>query len=85
MTSTEIQAEISEKEQLLGQTDHEVVKAVESFLTAASTASGILGLVKAVKDAIEDITDLLANRAQWRARIGELEALTPDDESGEVA
>lgn len=79
MTSTEIQSEIGEKKQLLDQTDYEVIKAVESFFTAATSASTILGLIKAIKEAVEGITQLLTDRAEWRARVNELEAMEPTE------
>lgn len=79
MTSDEIQAEISEKKQLLSQTDYKVIKAVESFFSTATEASTILGLIKAIKDAVSDFADLLKSRAEWRERINELEETTPED------
>lgn len=79
MTSEEIQAEINEKRQLLSQTDFEVLKAVERFFSSATGASTILSLVKAIKDAVSEFTDLLKSRAEWRERIGELEETTPED------
>lgn len=84
MTSQEIQAEMNAQRILLSQSDYEVLKAVEAFFTAASDATGIVGFIQAIKTAVEDITDLLKSRAQWRARYNELEAMTPDDEGVET-
>lgn len=83
MTRDEIQAEISEKKQLLAQTDYETIKAMEGFFTEATKASTILGLIKAIKDSISEIVDLFESRASWRARINELEETAPDEEAGE--
>lgn len=86
MTREEIESEIREKRQLLRQTDCETLKAVESFFTATASATGIVDFLKALKESVADFTATFRSRAEWRARVYELEATVPEDsDAGEVA
>lgn len=84
MTQTEIDTEIASCKQLLSQSDYEITKAVEAFFTSAASATTILGLVKAIKDVLSDISSLITQRQSWRDSIGELEETVADDDGQEA-
>ena len=70
-------AEITALKNLLEQSDHVPNKLSEGIVLAldgATAVNAIPRLLAAVMSALEEYRDVVKNRAEWRARINELEA-----------
>ena len=77
MDQEQIIAEINALKNLLEQSDHVPNKLVEGIVLAldgATAVNAIPRLLVAVMSALEEYRDVVKNRAEWRARINELEA-----------
>ena len=77
MNQEQIMAEIAALKNLLEQSDHVPNKLSEGIVLAldgATAVNAIPRLLAAVMDALEEYRDVVKNRAEWRARINELEA-----------
>lgn len=84
MDKDQILSEITALKNLLEQSDHVPNKLAEGIVLAldGSTAvNAIARLLSAVMSALEEYREVIKNRAAWRARINELEAMmtTLDD------
>lgn len=77
MDYEQIIAEINALKNLLEQSDHVPNKLAEGIVLAldgATAVNAIPRLLVAVMSALEEYRDVVKNRAEWRARINELEA-----------
>ena len=77
MDQERIASEIAALKNLLEQSDHVPNKLAEGILLAldgATAVNAIPRLLAAVMSALEEYRDVVKNRAEWRARINELEA-----------
>ena len=77
MDQEHITAEIAALKNLLEQSDHVLNKLSEGIVLAldgATAVNAIPRLLAAVMSAMEEYRDVVKNRAEWRARINELEA-----------
>lgn len=77
MNQEQINAEITALKNLLDQSDHVPNKLSEGIVLAldgATTINAIPRLLAAVMSALVEYRDVVKNRAEWRARINELEA-----------
>ena len=77
MNHEQIIAEITALKNLLEQSDHVPNKLSEGIVLAldgATAVNAIPRLLAAVMSALEEYRDVVKNRAEWRARINELEA-----------
>ena len=77
MNQEQIMAEIVALKNLLEQSDHVPNKLSEGIVLAldgATAVNVIPRLLAAVMSALEEYRDVVKNRAEWRARINELEA-----------
>ena len=77
MNQEQIMAEIAALKNLLEQSDHVPNKLSEGIVLAldgATAVNAIPRLLSAVMSALEEYRDVVKNRAEWRARINELEA-----------
>ena len=77
MNQEQIMAEIAALKNLLEQSDHVPNKLSEGIVLAldgATAVNAIPRLLAAVMSALEEYRDIVKNRAEWRARINELEA-----------
>ena len=77
MNQEQIIAEIAALKNLLEQSDHVPNKLSEGIVLAldgATAVNAIPRLLAAVMSALEEYRDVVKNRAEWRARINELEA-----------
>ena len=77
MNQEQIIAEITALKHLLEQSDHVPNKLAEGIVLAldgATAINAIPRLLAAVMAALEEYRDVVKNRAEWRARINELEA-----------
>ena len=77
MNQEQIMAEITALKNLLEQSDHVPNKFSEGIVLAldgATAVNAIPRLLAAVMSALEEYRDVVKNRAEWRARINELEA-----------
>lgn len=77
MNQEQIMAEIAALKNLLEQSDHVPNKLSEGIVLAldgATAVNAIPRLLAAVMSALEEYRDVVKNRAEWRARINELEA-----------
>ena len=77
MNQEQIIAEITALKNLLEQSDHVPNKLAEGIVLAldgATAVNAIPRLLVAVMSALEEYRDVVKNRAEWRARINELEA-----------
>ena len=77
MNQEQIIAEITALKNLLEQSDHVPNKLSEGIVLAldgATAVNAIPRLLAAVMSALEEYRDVVKNRAEWRARINELEA-----------
>ena len=84
MNQEQIIAEITALKNLLEQSDHVPNKLSEGIVLAldgATAVNAIARLLSAVMSALEEYREVIKNRAAWRARINELEAMmtTLDD------
>ena len=84
MNQEQIIAEITALKNLLEQSDHVPNKLSEGIVLAldgATAFNAIARLLSAVMSALEEYREVIKNRAAWRARINELEAMmtTLDD------
>lgn len=84
MNQEQIIAEITALKNLLEQSDHVPNKLAEGIVLAldgATAVNAIARLLSAVMSALEEYREVIKNRAAWRARINELEAMmtTLDD------
>ena len=84
MNQEQIIAEITALKNLLEQSDHVPNKLAEGIvlsLDGATAVNAIARLLSAVMSALEEYREVIKNRAAWRARISELEAMmtTLDD------
>ena len=78
MDKEQILSEITALKNLLEQSDHVPNKLSEGIVLAldGSTAvNAIARLLSAVMSALEEYREVIKNRAAWRARINELEAM----------
>ena len=77
MDQERIASEIAALKNLLEQSDHVPNKLAEGIvlsLDGATAVNAIPRLLTAVMSALEEYRDVVKNRAEWRARINELEA-----------
>ena len=77
MNQEQIAAEITALKNLLEQSDHIPNKLSEGIVLAldgATVVNAIPRLLAVVMSALEEYRDVVKNRAEWRARINELEA-----------
>ena len=77
MNQEQIAAEITALKNLLEQSDHVPNKLSECIVLAldgATTINAIPRLLAAVMSALGEYRDVVKKRAEWRARINELEA-----------
>ena len=77
MNRDQITAEITALKNLLEQSDHVPNKLSEGIvltLDGATAVNAVPRLLAAVMSALEEYRDVVKNRAEWRARINELEA-----------
>ena len=77
MNQEQIAAEINALKNLLEQSDHIPNKLSEGIVLAldgATVVNAIPRLLAVVMSALEEYRDVVKNRAEWRARINELEA-----------
>lgn len=77
MNQEQIMAEIAALKNLLEQSDHVPNKLSEGIVLAldgATAVNAIPRLMAAVMSALEEYRGVVKNRAEWRARINELEA-----------
>ena len=72
--STNALGEITALKSLLADSDYSILKTLEGLL-ACTSATGIIAFLK---DVTADIKDIATKRAEWRARINELEEQFPD-------
>lgn len=72
--STNALGEITALKSLLTDSDYSILKTLEGLLSCNSAT----GIIAFLKDVTADIKDLATKRAEWRARINELEAQFPD-------
>ncbi|HJH78953.1 MAG TPA: hypothetical protein OIM07_04595 [Clostridiales bacterium] len=72
--STNALGEITALKSLLADSDYSILKTLEGLLSCTS-ATGIIAFLKNVT---ADIKDIATKRAEWRARINELEEQFPD-------
>ena len=84
MDKEQIISEITALKNLLEQSDHVPNKLSEGIVLAldgATAVNAIARLLSAVMSALEEYREVIKNRAAWRARINELEAMmtTLDD------
>ena len=84
MDQEQILSEITALKNLLEQSDHVPNKLAEGIVLAldgATAVNAIVRLLSAVMSALEEYREVIKNRAAWRARINELEAMmtTLDD------
>ena len=84
MDKEQILSEITALKNLLEQSDHVPNKLSEGIVLAldgATAVNAIARLLSAVMSALEEYREVIKNRAAWRARINELEAMmtTLDD------
>ena len=78
MNQEQIIAEITALKNLLEQSDHVPNKLAEGIVLAldgATAVNAIARLLSAVMSALEEYREVIKNRAAWRARINELEAM----------
>jgi hypothetical protein len=71
--STNALGEITALKSLLADSDYSILKTLEGLL-ACTSATGIIAFLK---DVTADIKDIATKRAEWRARINELEEQFP--------
>ena len=76
MKREEIASEINACKNILDNTDYQILRAIEEIFAADSTMKLLSALASAGKEIVETIT----LRKQCRARINELEAMTPEEE-----
>lgn len=77
MNQEQIASEIAALKNLLEQSDHIPNKLSEGIVLAldgATAVNAIPRLLAAVMSALDEYRDAVKNRAEWRARINELEA-----------
>ena len=77
MNQEHITDEIAALKNLLEQSDHVPNKLSEGIVLAldgATAVNAIPRLLAAVMSALEEYRDVVKNRAEWRAKINELEA-----------
>ena len=77
MNREQIIAEIAALKNLLEQSDHVPNKLSEGIVLAmdgATAVNAIPRLLASVMSSLEEYRDVVKNRAEWRARINELEA-----------
>ena len=77
MNQEQIASEIAALKNLLEQSDHIPNKLSEGIVLAldgATAVNAIPRLLAAVMSALDEYRDVVKNRAEWRARINELEA-----------
>lgn len=77
MNQEQIASEIAALKNLLEQSDHVPNKLAEGIVLAldgATAVNAIPRLLTAVMSALDEYRDVVKNRAEWRARINELEA-----------
>ena len=84
MDQEQILSEITALKNLLEQSDHVPNKLAEGIVLAldgATAVNAIARLLSAVMSALKEYREVIKNRAEWRARINELEAMmtTLDD------
>ena len=78
MDKDQILSEITALKNLLEQSDHVPNKLAEGIVLAldgATAVNAIVRLLSAVMSALEEYREVIKNRAAWRARINELEAV----------
>lgn len=78
MDKEQIISEITALKNLLEQSDHVPNKLAEGIVLAldgATAVNAIVRLLSAVMSALEEYREVIKNRAAWRARINELEAM----------
>ncbi len=73
-SSTNALGDITALKSLLAESDYSILKTLEGLL-ACTSATGIIAFLK---DVTADIKDIATKRAEWRARINELEEQFPD-------
>lgn len=79
MRRDEIEGEINARKNILDNTDYQILRAIEDIFAA----DGITELLSALANAGREITQTIRLRKECRARINELEAMTPEDEQEE--
>lgn len=67
--STNALGEITALKSLLADSDYSILKTLEGLLSCTSAT----GIIAFLKDVTADIKDIATKRAEWRARINELE------------
>lgn len=72
--STNALGEITALKSLLADSDYSILKTLEGLLSCTSAT----GIIAFLKDVTADIKDIATKRAEWRARINELEEQFPD-------
>lgn len=72
--STNALGEITALKSLLADSDYSILKTLEGLLSCTSAT----GIIAFLKDVTADIKDIATKRAEWRARINELEEQIPD-------
>lgn len=72
--STNALGEITALKSLLSDSDYSILKTLEGLLSCTSAT----GIIAFLKDVTADIKDIATKRAEWRARINELEEQFPD-------
>lgn len=78
MDKDQILSEISALKNLLEQSDHVPNKLAEGIVLAldgATAVNAIARLISAVMSALEEYREVIKNRAEWRARINDMEAV----------
>lgn len=77
MDQEQIMSEIAALKNLLEQSDHVPNKLSEGIVLALDSATAVNAiprLLTAVASALDEYREVIKNRAEWRARINELEA-----------
>ena len=72
--STNALGEITALKSLLADSYYSILKTIEGLLSCTSAT----GIIAFLKDVTADIKDIATKRAEWRARINELEEQFPD-------
>lgn len=69
--------EITALKSLLSDTDHEIIKIAEG-LFACDTVTELMGKLKSLS---QEVRDIIAKRAEWRAKINALEEEMDEEET----
>lgn len=77
MNRNEKLGEITACKYLLTDTDHEIIKIAEG-LFSCDTVTELMGKIKSLS---QEVRDIIANRAEWRAKINALEKEMEEEEN----